>query len=308
MSKFIVVNGTLLNGKLSWPEGHETDALPAPAPDLRVPFLVDADLAVLEAEWRGEGDRVVWRGPVPLVSTCGGPGLVFAWVIPSPDAVGGRLLRLSLRGRVLAERKVADQVPDLRPRVTVSKKGMTVQWKGEAATVDVLYRRAPGAPWRALTAGGAPGGRVFVPAGELPGGERCEVEIVATSGLRTGRSRSAPFVLPELGCRPVVISPAEGTILAQPEGVDLVGQGVWMEEGTAELEALVWRSDRDGELGRGAVLHAGLSVGAHVITLRAGGPKGQVAEVKIEVVAPSSAWEPALRMQAERRKELGIPG
>ncbi|WP_406238515.1 hypothetical protein [Nocardia sp. NBC_01009] len=75
------------------------------------------------------------------------------------------------------------------------------------------------------------------------------------------------------------------------EEVELLGNGWWLEESTPELDQLSWRSDVDGELGRGRLLRARLSPGRHVLTLTAGaGERAGSSSVIVQISPQPQPW------------------
>ena len=103
----------------------------------------------------------------------------------------------------------------------------------------------------------------------MAGGDECRIAVTASSGLRATRIESAPFRVPLAPCAAVIVMPADGDSITGP-GITLAGNGWWREESRAELEALAWASDMQGELGEGREVRVDLEPGHHTITLRAG--------------------------------------
>ena len=86
-----------------------------------------------------------------------------------------------------------------------------------------------------------------------------------------------------------ITSPADGGTYQADEPIIFEGSAVTVEGTTLTDDALVWRSDQDGELGMGeSITRSDLSVGIHDITLEATDQYGAVrsASVEIEVEAP----------------------
>jgi hypothetical protein len=127
------------------------------------------------------------------------------------------------------------------------------------------------------------GNEMMVDFMSLPSGVG-RLRLVTRDGYNTVEARSARFFVPHRPCTAVIFSPGEGAGL-DASRVDLAGRAVYDDGLTEEVEALEWSSDRDGLLGRGALLPSvTLSPGRHTITLIAGLP-GAVnqASVQIEV-------------------------
>jgi hypothetical protein len=117
----------------------------------------------------------------------------------------------------------------------------------------------------------------------LPAGVS-RLRLTASDGYNTVDVRSPRFFVPHQPCTAFIFSPAEGAVLAGGR-MDLAGRGLYDDGRTEEVEALEWISDRDGSLGRGALLPGVvLSPGRHTITLVAGLP-GAENRTSVEVDA-----------------------
>jgi hypothetical protein len=111
------------------------------------------------------------------------------------------------------------------------------------------------------------------------------VAVIATDGVNTVRSESKSFSVNVKPCLALILAPADGTVIAQDEWITFRGQGFLLEENRPETEALVWRSSKDGELGRGMVLmRRRLTLGLHEIMLMAGtGKRAGRASISVQV-------------------------
>ncbi|MER5201265.1 hypothetical protein ACWD3J_48100 [Streptomyces sp. NPDC002755] len=105
----------------------------------------------------------------------------------------------------------------------------------------------------------------------LPGGEACQLRVIASSGLRTSTVTSEPFRVRIKGVRPfiTVVSPAGPVVAGQP--VELHGHGTDLESGeSVRGGALHWHSTADGFLGHGPVITVQLSANEHRLMLHYG--------------------------------------
>jgi hypothetical protein len=102
---------------------------------------------------------------------------------------------------------------------------------------------------------------------DLPGGDKCMIQVLASAGFRTGKATSEPFIVTCKPRKPSIISPSNGENVIEGDSVHFFGFA-HSPEGSAEPEALTWSSNIDGFLGSGPenVIHT-LSVGHHRITL-----------------------------------------
>jgi hypothetical protein len=186
------------------------------------------------------------------------------------------ILRVDASGRdsiALASKPVPERGPELRllaaPDGEVEGE-FTLTWEasGDPAPVRYFIDYSPGhETWEPLSLGVSEP-RLTVDFAKLAGGDACRLAVTASNGLRATRVESAPFRVREKPCAVVILRPLDGETL--PPNVVLVGNGWWREERRPEVEALIWTSDVQGELGRGQNVTARLEPGTHRITLRAG--------------------------------------
>ncbi len=102
------------------------------------------------------------------------------------------------------------------------------------------------------------------------------------------------------GTPPVVVidDPDDGDVVSDPASVRLVGRGDDAEDGELGDASLVWSSDRDGDLGHGALLTTGLSVGAHTITLTGTDSDGDVGTDTVSLVVRGENTAPVATILA----------
>jgi len=108
-----------------------------------------------------------------------------------------------------------------------------------------------------------------------------EAEIVAEA--ENGVSDTATLVVRDtVGDEPdddpptaEILEPADGAAFSEGESITFRGEASDPDEGSLPDDDLVWESDVDGELGRGAEIQASLSAGSHVVSFTATDSAGQ---------------------------------
>ena len=151
-----------------------------------------------------------------------------------------------------------------------SEKPVTLSWAGRHPdrnlTYVVRYSCDGGQTWRVVAAH-LSRAECRLRQELLPGGQRCVVQVVASSGIRTAVTQSKPFTAP--------LTPRRATILS----TDVTGAGRIVLRGGAfspdfglgSPDDVTWSSNVDGLLGHGLVLVGDRLVteGLHAITLTA---------------------------------------
>lgn len=223
------------------------------------------------------GGRTLSRVPLSASGTCGSASITLRGSVDLPDdAARLNVLRVDASGRdpiVLVSEGVPESGPALRllrtPQGTMDG-DFVLTWEatGDPAPVRYFVDYSNGREvWEPLaTSVGEP--RMTIDFAKLAGGQACRVAVTASNGIRSSRVESESFQVTEKPCAAVIQQPVDGARVS-PD-VALVGNGWWREEGRAELEALAWTSDVQGDLGRGRAVAARLGEGTHRITLRAG--------------------------------------
>jgi hypothetical protein len=103
---------------------------------------------------------------------------------------------------------------------------------------------------------------------EMPGGDHCIAQVIATNGYHTSYVETPPFAVPRK--RPEIL-------LATPRGPLLFAQGFSREEGPLVGESVVWLADGKRAVGTGASFDARrLRGGAHELSVRVTDSKGAV--------------------------------
>lgn len=287
MADYLSVVGILHpDNSFDWRPGYIIDRPPVSPPD--------GDGSALIAEVLGDRGEVLLHAPVPLGSPCGDTGdrapalQIAAGAIPFPETA--HVVRLRLEDILIAERRRPAHPPALQlewqPGATVDGVEV-VRYSISADDVEavVAYSHDGGDTWRAL----APSSHVpglDVDFSQLPGGERCLVQVVASDGFHTVKARSQPFAVPGKGWRAFILAPCEGAELVAGQPLWLQGQGYHLERGEVELDRLRWRSGEQA-IGRGAAIPVTLPPGDHRLTLEVDvdGEQG-LAHVKVHVCEP----------------------
>jgi hypothetical protein len=194
----------------------------------------------------------------------------------------------------------AIEINDIAPNVELvwnppelTQGAHNIEWLAEGAPgtelrYTILYSRDGGETWRPVSLS-SPDHSAVINFDDLPGG-RGIVRVLATDGVNTTHADSRPFAVPNKGERAFIFEPLDGATYDSREPVLLHGQGWHMERGETANENLVWLSSRQGEIGRGGLIEAQLSPGAHEITLTAGSDAERgLSSVSIMVVAEGPA-------------------
>lgn len=114
----------------------------------------------------------------------------------------------------------------------------------------------------------------------LPGGSQARIRVTASDGINSKTAVSGVFRVALKGMEVSIDSPANETVQQSAGGILFQGSAYDPQEGEIlDDRRLVWTSDREGEIGRGATLlvSRGLSVGQHVITFTATNSRGETA-------------------------------
>jgi len=93
-----------------------------------------------------------------------------------------------------------------------------------------------------------------------------------------------PFLLG--GCTPIVtiIAPANGDTFEAGEEIVFEGKATDPQHSDLTVDAFVWTSDKDGEIGTGAsFMSSDLSKGVHTITLTVTDPNGQAGQSSVKI-------------------------
>jgi len=243
-------------------------------PELSQDALQDAIIV----EFLDERREVLTQCPIPLASVCTtratDPGFrMFTGSLIIPAKYD--FIRYHFRDRLLKEQQRPDKPPTVKFSQTPDAKARdyeTVGWEvikradTEIRSI-VLFSNNDGKTWEPVVPpSSSPSNSVSVRFANLPGGT-ARLKVLATDGFSTAEAVSAPFEVAIKGVRPSILGPSEGTEVSSQSRTWFYGQAYDYERQDAASAELVWRSSRDGELGRGRVISAQLSSGMHEITL-----------------------------------------
>ncbi len=243
--------------------------------------LLDADGAVLHFQ------RCRLRGSH---ADPDGPHIDFREAMPWFNQVAQ--IRFSRNREVLHAHVVEESAPIvelLAPEMEYSAEPTTLSWVGRHPDRDltymVRYSRDDGQTWRVVAANLSQA-QCRLRQDLLPGGKRCLVQVVASSGIRTSVIQSKPFEAP--------VTPRQATILSADVTaagrVVLRGGAFSPDFGLGSPDDVTWTSNVDGLLGRGLVLVADRLVtpGLHAITLTAPDGEGGLATTTTAVKITAS--------------------
>ncbi len=165
----------------------------------------------------------------------------------------------------------------------------TVVWQGSDADNDPLaymlqYSSDDGKTWETI----APfltTTEAQLDAAGMAGSANARFRVLATDGFNTASSETRSQLI--VASKPPQVHvdlPAEGTIIDQGAPLVFEGVGTDMEDGPLSGSSLAWSSDKDGSLGNGELLiTSSLSVGDHLLTLRASDSSGSTAAASVHV-------------------------
>ena len=189
---------------------------------------------------------------------------------------------------VLAEQGPSASAPTVEVR-TVEVDGSSMHISFEAGDADgdtvwtsVQYASGPGDPWVPVTAATRRGTVTVTDLRNLAAATDGRLRLLATDGFLTTTALVDGVVVPDQPPMLTVTSPTDGTRL--PAGRALLLEAYATDADDGGEPEVVWTSDRDGEVGRGAsVTTRDLSEGRHVLTARATDAAGQATETAVEI-------------------------
>ena len=175
---------------------------------------------------------------------------------------------------------------------------MSVAWTaadgdGDPLTTNILYSRDGGATFASLRVA-VTGRSVVIPAAELAGTTQGKIRLVVSDGVNTVQVDSkGTFRTPNQRPQVQILTPGEAAVFPYGQPAALAGSATDAEDGTLSRTSLTWLSSRDGTLGTGETLDTdSLSIGTHVITLRATDSTGLTTSVTRSVTISGDAMLP----------------
>ncbi len=172
-------------------------------------------------------------------------------------------------------------LPEQPPEIKLKKKTrrgkgamsgkLTLEWSGKCApgeslTYMVRFSNDGGETWRPVVIG-LKETKFDVDLDQLPSGDDCRLQVLASTILRTAAAETDPFAVTRKP-RQAMIAPVEDPTETRPaRHVELAGCA-YSPDGCCEDEELMWFSSLQGYLGAGSHLIANdLMPGEHVISL-----------------------------------------
>ena len=181
---------------------------------------------------------------------------------------------------------------------------------GDALRHDVQFSADDGANWQTLAAELTETEESFSVA-SLGGAPQARFRIVTTDGYnRTASEPSAALALPDQPPVVALESPADGETVVGDREVTLRAAATDLEDGEIGGDRLVWRSDRDGELGTGSELMvptSRLSEGDHRLTVTATDSAGQTGEASRTLTVHRRPSVPLQIIYLDGAVEVGWP-
>ena len=201
-----------------------------------------------------------------------GPYVDFHEALPWVDEAAS--IRFLRDRQVLHVHEIEPRTPEIELRsseLQYSEGAVSLEWRARESedrlTYMVRYSHDGGDSWSAV-ATNLRDSSCQVQPDMLPGGDRCVVQVVASSGIRTSVTQSEPFAVPRTARKAFILSPEPRMEVSEGDQVLLRGGAFSPDFGLGDAEDAVWTSKLDGALGRGFELVAqDLSPGFHTIEL-----------------------------------------
>ena len=217
-----------------------------------------------------------------------GPYVVFQETIPwIEQAIEIRILRNQEILNVLEIEKSKPSVKIKAKKIRNGEKIIKLAWFASSGkhklTYIVRYSNNGGTTWRVVSSNFQKT-EFRANMQNLPGGESCMFQILATSGIRTSVTQTETFSSPIKPRTAEILSPAPNSEISEYAGVVLRGGAFSPDFGLGVMEDVLWVSNLDGRLGEGITLTTNnLSVGFHTITLNVPDGVGGVATASVSI-------------------------
>lgn len=187
-----------------------------------------------------------------------------------------------------------------QPGQIVISDTLTVAWDavdpdGEALIYNVEYSVDQGQSWESVALN-LTQPQLIVALRDLRRGPDLRFRVWASDGIHTTiAAMSGGLALPNSVVTVKISTPPTATIATVGQPLLFQGSGYDVDSGDLPAEALVWVSDRDGQVGSGTTFSsATLSVGTHMIVLRGTNRQGNSASdaIQIQVVEATPEQQP----------------
>jgi len=282
------VDGFLIKGLIGKDDSIQV-APPLWLPNLSpYPNLDKSEYALSVADSKGKETA---RVPIYVDLKVSDPASFIA-ILPTPREAGTIFL---WRGtKALGKWTRSANAPQVKlDAPTRSGNSVTLSWQASDADKDalsytVLFSYDGGTSW--LTAAtDLKESRLTLDTTNMPGCARCLVRVLTTDGWNTtSADLSSPFTVANKSPSISIASPKNGATLSLDMPLVFSAAAIDMEDGLLDEASVIWRSDKDGELGQGStVMVPALSAGAHTITVTAKDKAGTQAQQLLKVVVSS---------------------
>ena len=274
----IMIGGTINVGDDStvldpiWTTLGSTDPLlPVPG-DYTLRLFSTGGIEILAAPF--QPDAFIEADPVPIART----NASFRFVLPQTMPISG--IEIDHGATVLLRRNLSAHAPEIHitsptTGTMVDSDELTLQWNasdldGDALRYTVDLSSDGGATWS--TAGyNLDATTLTLSTTSIHGATNAMLRVTASDGMQMS-SDQVTLVIPDHAPTVVILGPDNGATLAGDQPAYLSVDASDAEDGTLDGTSVVWSSDRDGQLGSGAllsVLPVNLTEGQHVITVTA---------------------------------------
>ena len=217
----------------------------------------------------------------------------FIAVLPAPRDATTLFLRRG--GKLLGKWTRSANPPQVKLNApSRSGNSVTLAWQATDADKDalsytVLFSNDGGASWlTAATELKEP--RLTLDTTNMPGCDRCLARVLTSDGWNTTSADiSAPFAVENKAPSISIVSPRDGATVSLDMPIVFSAAAFDMEDGLLDEANVIWRSDKDGELGKGNyVMTSALSAGAHTITVTTKDKAGAQAQKSVKIMVSAS--------------------
>ena len=208
---------------------------------------------------------------------------------------GMKKIELVRENKLLHSFEIADYVPEVRitsMQISDSNKGKIakLEWEGHAektllpALCFTIRYSNDGRQWRTLVASTQKKSHL-VRLDNLPGGEKCRFQVMASAGLRTASADSELFSVPCAPRKIYVLDPRPETRYQTGSLISLAATAHSASYGNAPNEEIYWASLRKGFLGTGQQLYmVATEAGKDWIEVQVPDGTGKLLSQKVEII------------------------